>query len=205
MEKKFTKNQIFILVTVVLVVLSFLLYKYGFILKDDVDNKQNQDTVVATGNEEFNEAMKQAQTAFGQGDYDKSIEYYNEALSYMSSDKVYSGLYITYTAKKDWVKAQESLDKAIELNPLNADYFKWKLSLLDDQTDASYSELKSIYDEAMTVIDPRARINLTTHFANIAESNGKKSDALSLWEKAKELFPTQSEKYQAEIDRLKAN
>lgn len=153
----------------------------------------------------FNTAMRNAQIAFGAGKYGKSIAYYNEALLYIKSDKVYSGLFITYGAKKDWTSARKAIDAAIELNPLNADYWIWKLSLLDEQTDSSFTDLKKIYEEGLVKIDPRKRADLTTHFAGIAENNAQKAEAIALWEKAKQINPSKSSIYQAEIDRLQGN
>ena len=42
-----------------------------------------------------------------------------------------------------------------------------------------------------------------THFANMAESNGEKSEAIALWKYAQELNPEKKSIYQAEIERLK--
>lgn len=164
----------------------------------------NQDNIVSLDNDKFNKAMYNAQIAFGQKDYAKSIASYEEALTYSESDKAYSGLYTVYSAQQNWEKVLESLDKAIAINPLNADYWIWKLFVLDEQfKNIRFGDLSMIYDEAMNKIDPRLRNNLTINFARIAESNKQINKAISLWQKAKELSPDQAQIYEDEIKRLR--
>ena len=43
-----------------------------------------------------------------------------------------------------------------------------------------------------------------TQFAGIAENNWQTSEAISVWEYAKHLYPQNNAIYQAEIDRLRA-
>lgn len=164
--------------------------------------KVEENNIPGTETPEFNDKMREAQTAFGKGEYDRSIELYQEALKLVNSDKPYSGMYISYTAKKDWKSAETALNRAIAINERNHDYRKWKLSLLSEFTDTSFGELKNLYDEAMPKIDPRGRTDLTAHFARIAEKMGRQSVALELWKKAKELGPEGAVIYQKEIDRL---
>lgn len=214
MEKTFNKKLLIIVVLILgLFLVAYFIYKKttpdapalppentaSNQIKQGEEDPQN---IVYTENPKFDSVMEEAQKAFGLGQYDQAIYLYNEALVHLKSDKVYSGLYYAYSAKGDWVQAQASLDKAIELNSLNGDYFKWKITLLDEKTSVKYAELKKVYDEAMQVIDPRTRINLTISFAQIAEKNGQIADAVSMWQKAQELFPDKSSEYQKEIDRL---
>lgn len=151
----------------------------------------------------FNKAINKAQVAFGKKDYDGAISAYNEALNYIKSDKVYAGLYTAYTAKQDWPSALKALDSALSLNSANPDYWKWKMTLLDEKTDAKFADLKLIYEDGLTKVDPRTKINLVTHLASIAVSNQEKTEAIALWEKAKELYPENAAVYQKEIDKLK--
>lgn len=156
-------------------------------------------------NGDFNKAMKNAQIAFGKGEYDKSITYYNEALSYIKTDKVYSGLFLVYSAQNNIDKARIVIDSAIKLNPSYVDYWKWKLSLLDEKTEVSFLDLKGIYEEGLLKVDAKTKINLITHFAGIAERNSQKTEAVAIWEYAKQVNPTKKAVYQTEIDRLVNN
>lgn len=153
-------------------------------------------------NKTFNEAMSKAQKAFVAKDYALAITSYDNALGLKKSDTAYAGLYTVYSAQQEWVKAIGSLDKAIELSAYNADYWIWKLLLLDEKTSSPYVELRKLYEEGMQKIDPRKQVDLTTSFARIAESNNEPTEALRYWEKAKELMPLNAKTYQSEIDRI---
>ncbi|OGI84398.1 hypothetical protein A3A92_02255 [Candidatus Nomurabacteria bacterium RIFCSPLOWO2_01_FULL_37_49] len=151
---------------------------------------------------QWNNAMNNARTAFGRGEYDKALVFYNEALSYEKTDTVYSGLFVVFSAQNNIDQARVAIDAAIKLNPLFTQYWKDKLSLLNDKTNVSYQDLKNVYSEGLLKVDPKTKIDLVTYFAGVAERNGQKVDAISLWEYAKNLYPQNSIIYQGEIDRL---
>ncbi len=152
----------------------------------------------------FDTAMSNGNKAFLSGNYSQAIVYYSEALTYNKTDVVHARLFAAYSAQNDTIKAQTAIDTAISLNPKYTDYWNYKLIFMDQKTDASYSDLKKIYTEALSKVDSKNKVNLVTHFAEIAESNGQKSEAISLWEYAKNLYPANTALYQAEIDRLRA-
>lgn len=153
--------------------------------------------------EKFDTAMANASFAFLRGDYALALKHYNDALAIKKSDVVYSGMFHVYTAQKDWLKAGEAVDGALALNSKYTEYWKWKLTLLDERTSATYTELNQIYQDGLVKSDPRTKINLVTHFANVAESNGERAEAIALWEYAKELKPEKASIYQDEIDRVR--
>lgn len=224
MDTKYTKNVAAVLLALFLIVLGvYYLMKQKTDTVENIDGEvsitdENDTSVVVEGGEvvakddssvqkiqDFNKAMNNAQIAFGKGEYDKSIAYYNEALNYLKSDKVYSGLFLSYSALNNVDKARVALDAAIKLNPKYTDYWKWQLSLLDDKTGVSYADLKRVYEDGIAKVDSKTKINLITHFALISETNFQKTEAISLWEYAKRINPSKTAVYQVEIDRLKAN
>jgi len=150
----------------------------------------------------FNTAMDNARTSFRNKDYSQSIVYYKQALTLQNTDTPYSGLFIVYGAQGDWVNAQKVLDLAIKINPLFVDYWISKLTVLDEKTSATYQELKNVYNEGLSKVDPKTKINLVSYFAGIAENNGQITDAITAWTYSKQLFPENSSIYQTEIDRL---
>lgn len=156
----------------------------------------------ALSEQRFNYAMTNARTATANKEYSVAIKQYNLALKYQNVDTAYAGLYVVYSAKGQWIEARNMLDKAIALAPLNADYWKWKLLLLDQTTDMPYEAIVSVYDEAIRQVTTGYRVNIVTQFAGIAESNGRINDAIAQWELAKKIVPTNKDMYQAEIDRL---
>ena len=156
--------------------------------------------------------MDNARTSFRNKAYLQSIVYYKQALTLQNTDTPYSGLFIVYGAQGDWVNAQKVLDSAIKINPLFVDYWISKLTVLDEKTSATYQELKNVYNEGLSKVDPKTKINLVTYFARlaearakragIAENNGQITDAITAWTYAKQLFPENSSIYQGEIERL---
>ena len=150
----------------------------------------------------FNATMAKASEAFVKGDYNLAVKYYNDALKIVKIDVAYSGLFNAYTALQNWPKALEAINQAIELKSSHTEYWKAKLTLLDERTGVTYTELKAVYGSGLAKSDGRTKINLVTHFANIAEANGEKEEAIALWEYAKTLNPAKSVVYQTEIDRM---
>lgn len=155
--------------------------------------------------ERFNASMKNARMAFANGDYKTSLSHYNQALKYKSNDDTaYAGLFTVYGAQENWKDAMNVLDKAIEINPLYTDYWKWKISALDEKMNMEYDGLKNVYDDGLKKVYKGTKINLITHFAGIAERNGEKDDAIAAWEAAKVEHPERASIYQEEINRLKS-
>lgn len=226
MENKFTKNKIIaISVVTIIIILGVLFYKFKSNTKNEitenavvnnttditnpVDQKtssgviKNNTSLSSTENDKnFNTAMTKAQTAFVKSDYGTAIDYYNQALKYKNTDLVYSGMFNVYSAQSNWPKALEVLDKAISLNQINTDYWKWKITLMDERMNSSFTELKDIYTEGFNKSLPKSRINLVVYFAKVSENNGQKLEAIKLWQKAMELSPDNKNIYQTEIDRL---
>ena len=153
----------------------------------------------------FNTVMDNARLAFRNKDYFQAITYYKKALTYQNTDTPYSGLFYVYVVQGTWAKALEALDSAIKINPLFVDYWKSKIEVLSEQTSATFQDLKDIYNEGLIKVDPKTKIDLITFFATMAENIGQKSEAITVWEYAKQVYPTNSAIYQAEIDRLQGN
>ena len=154
-------------------------------------------------NDRFNASMKNAHIAFGKREYKQAKSYYNLALKYKNEDTAHYGLFMVYSVQGNWVRAQEALDAAIKINPHFADYWRSKISLMDERTNASYEDLKKVYSEGLLKVDPGTKINLITFFAGVAESNGRGDQAMIIWEYAQKVFPDNKFIYQDEIDRLR--
>ena len=150
----------------------------------------------------FNSAMKSAQNAYLAKNYSEALSSYAKALTYEKSDVVYAGMYTVYSAQSQWSKAVEALDNAISLRSGFADYYKWKIGIMDEKMNASYLELVKVYNIGLEQSESNKKINLVTYFAGVAERNGMKDEAIGLWEKAIAMNPEGKTVYQAEIDRL---
>lgn len=219
MKNQNTKNIIIILLVLIVGFSVFFVFKKsnntGTELQENVVQEQDKNMVEENKNissdttpqltdndQKFNTAMRKAQDYLAKGDYSLAIDNYNQALKYKNSDLPYSGMFNVYSAQKKWTKAEESLNKAIELNAGNADYWKWKLSLLDDKTETSFDKLKTVFEEGFGKIYPNTRINLLVHFAQIAKNNNQTDEVIRLYKIAIDMNETNKDLYQAEIDRL---
>ncbi|MEX2052390.1 MAG: tetratricopeptide repeat protein [Candidatus Paceibacterota bacterium] len=160
--------------------------------------------ITDTNKAKFDLALKQGSEAFLAGNYAQAIVYYNQALTYKNSDVVYIRIFTVYNVQGNIAEAIKAIDTAIKLNPKYTDYWNTKIAYLDEKTSASYAELKVVYTAGLAKVDPKTKINLVTSFARVSETNGQITDAISLWEYAKNLYPQNSALYQAEIDRLKS-
>jgi tetratricopeptide (TPR) repeat protein len=150
----------------------------------------------------FNTLLANGAKAFTSKNYAEALKNYNEALTLSDSDVVYIRLHSVYSAQGNNTKALEMLNIAISKNPAYTDYWNTKLTFLDEKTDSSFADLQAVYQEGLTKVDSRTKINLVTHFARIAESAGNYAEAISIFEYAKTVYPQNAKVYQAEIDRL---
>lgn len=151
----------------------------------------------------FNDNLALGSTAMNSKDYTKALEYFNKALTYKNSDLVYARIFSVYSAKGEWANALTTIDKAISLNSSYTDYWNSKLTLLDDKMTTSFEGLKSVYEQGLSKVDNRTKVNLVTNFARIAENNQKIDESIKAFTYAKEIYPDHNSIYQAEIDRLK--
>lgn len=167
-----------------------------------LDVSSDTPVIVNKNNDNYNLAMTNASKAFLAKDYAQAIVYYNKALSYKEDDTAYSGLFTVYGAQGDWARARSAIDNAIKLDPSYTDYWVSKLVMLDEKTTTSYGDMEKIYQEGLSKVDSRYKINLITTFAVIAEKNGMITQAIDIWKYAQQVYSSNSAIYQGEIERL---
>ncbi|MCC7303826.1 hypothetical protein IT418_00185 [bacterium] len=165
--------------------------------------KETEENVSVDIDKKFNTAIANAQKASLDGQSELAIKYYNEALTYKKNDSApYAGLYTVYLNQKKWNEALNAINKGIQISPLFGDYWNWKILVMDQGLNKTFSELKKVYDEGYPKVRTNEKVNLVTKFAVVAENKGEKAEAIKLWQKAIELVPENTIIYQAEIDRL---
>ena len=73
---------------------------------------------------DYNNALENADAAFGKQDYDRAISFASEAIKiFPDSAKAYNNRGAAYTEKKDYDKAIADFTEAIKLDPEDADYY----------------------------------------------------------------------------------
>lgn len=165
--------------------------------------KETEENVSVDIDKKFNTVIANAQKASLDGQSELAIKYYNEALTYKKNDSApYAGLYTVYLNQKKWNEALNAINKGIQISPLFGDYWNWKILVMDQGLNKTFSELKKVYNEGYPKVRTNEKVNLVTKFAVVAENKGEKVEAIKLWQKAIELVPENKIIYQAEIDRL---
>ncbi len=151
----------------------------------------------------YNEAIKNARSAFLAKNYTGALTYYEKAKTYEDSETVYAGVSDVYLAMGEWDKARTALDMAIQKNPSRTEHWRWKLMLLDERFSLSFVELNVVYEQGIKASDPKTKVNLVVVFATIATERGEKEKAIALWNYAAELFPANAAAYIKEVESLK--
>ena len=105
-----------------ILVLSVFLLSYGYNhygKNSDVDFKNIIDTVVNQNNKPASYYISLAKEAYFSGDYQKAIDLWNQSLDAkpFHPDLIYHDLGLCYIQLKNYDKALESYNKAIEINP----------------------------------------------------------------------------------------
>ncbi|MFM7088606.1 MAG: tetratricopeptide repeat protein [Candidatus Paceibacterota bacterium] len=173
--------------------------------KDSKSDTALEPKAVDTDKAKLNSLLEAGSKAFHSKNYSAAIGFFNDALAIEDADFVYSRLHSVYSAMGDKVQALKMIDMAISKNQLFTEHWVTKLVYLDEKTNTSFAELKQIYTDGLGKVDSRTKPNLVTTFAQIAEKNGMKDEAIAAWQKAIELYSANKATYQAEIDRLKSS
>lgn len=111
--------------------------------------------------------------------------------------QTYSSLLALMGDKKGALKL---IDEAIEIYPVESNYWLWKIDL---EKDLGISEkgLERVYQDALVQISEE--LNIVVSYASFLRDVDKIEDSIIQWEKAIELYPENRITYQQEIDNLK--
>lgn len=135
------------------------------------------------------------------GEYAKARSSYLEANKLMPTNPTaFAELYVVESAMGDYENAKRHLQKAIEINPSNAQYWRWIITLRADAFQDSPEELKKYYLDGLE--KTRDHVDIVTMYAQFLEKQGDVVSAVAQWKKAIELNPDQKDVYQAEIVRI---
>ncbi len=138
---------------------------------------------------------------FAIGEYSKSRSHHLEASKIMPQNPTpYAELYVVESSMGDYENAKRHIQKAIELNPSNAQYWKWIITLRTDIFKDSPDEIKNYYIDALAKTN--SHVDILTAYAQFLEKQGDVVSAVAQWKKAKEINPEQSTIYDTEITRI---
>lgn len=109
-------------------------------------------------------------------------------------------LYNVENLRGDYDSASKSIQKAIELNPSNSQYWRWYIELKQGPLKTEESELLDIYSQA--VDKTSGNIDIITIYASYLEKQNDLVGAVAQWKRAIEKNPAGATQYQAEIARI---
>ncbi len=160
-------------------------------LKSDADNTTK-----------FNAHMNVANAKFSLGFYAEARSEYEQALMFFPNDADTLHIYSTgLAAMKDYKAALAAILKAIDQNPKNPDFWKWRIALEKDHFNSDNGYINDLYVQALNKTENE--ISMVTAYAKFAESIGNLQVALDYWQKAIIIEPVKKSFYQPEVDRLK--
>lgn len=136
------------------------------------------------------------------GEYEKAREQYLKASSILPDNPTpWAELYVVERNMQDYENARFHLEKAIELNPVNVQYWRWRIELERDYFTASNDMLDALHKEGLDKTGQN--IDMIVLYAYFLEE--RKNDllgAVQMWKKANELNPEDKVIYDEEITRI---
>ena len=122
------------------------------------------------------------------GQYDEAIQIYQSILSDDPRDgSALLGMSEVYTAKRDWAKAQEALDKAKAIDPENVEVQADEINLLEAQgkTNDAIAALNRLLDKTQsshyTTPQARYRAGLLENLGSLYSKSGQYSKAVDAY------------------------
>jgi tetratricopeptide (TPR) repeat protein len=149
----------------------------------------------------FNKHMDVGRAYYILGHYKEAEENFKKALEYLP---VHGGAWSTLaelqTDMGKYEDARTSINKAIETDPSDADYWKRYLILAEEKLNISPAGMDNFYNEAF--FKTNFHIDIITAYASYQEKKGNYVSAINYLKIAKEKNPDNAAAYDAEIDRL---
>jgi tetratricopeptide (TPR) repeat protein len=156
----------------------------------------------APAEEKFNYMMVEGFNLYGLGQFLKSKNVFLNASKISPEESVaYAALSFVALDMEDNKGALNYIQKAIELSPTNADYYKKMITIKKDRFGADSEELNGLYVDAL--VKTNNHIDIVTSYAKFAEESGKTLVAYEYWQKAIEIYPESASVYKKEMERLK--
>ncbi len=141
------------------------------------------------------------QQYFGLGRLQKSKEMFETAIKiYPKNEQAYVGLALTLEDAGDREEERAALKQALEINPQNADIWLRYIDLRKTMG-ADGNEMENLFQDGLKATD--RNINLVVRLAGFEETAGNIDKAVLLWQEAVKLYPSNSQIYQQEINRLR--
>lgn len=158
-------------------------------------------TVETSDVEKFNIYINLAGNYYTLGYFALAQENYLKALELRPGEQNIWHMYSTVlVSMRDYRTAIKANDKAIEIAPAEAEYWRWKIDMQKNFFNLSNEELNSIYLEALEKTGEHA--DVITYYAKFLEQIGDLEAAEHYWQRAIERNPDGRTTYEAEITRL---
>ncbi len=163
-------------------------------LKEQLKNATND-------NEKFKLTMQIGIQHYALGEFTLAQERYLTAAKILPDNPtVWSELYIIENARGDYASAKKHIEKAIELNPASAQYWRWRIELEKDQFSPDSESMNSLFSQALA--NTNNSVEILAIQARYFESIGSNNAAIDTWKRLKEVNPSATAIYDQEIADL---
>lgn len=173
------------------------------IYTDRLADAQSRLAQAQNDEEKYNIYIYEGYQYYGLGKYLLAKKSYLKAIEIVPNKyDAYSALFQVQLDMTDFDGARESILKAIQSYPSNADIWNKYILLEQEKFNATADQIKVLYEEALAKTNNNSDVVIT--YATFLESVGQINQAILQWQKAIEVNPSKTEVYQAEITRLQA-
>lgn len=154
-------------------------------------------------NTKFKLTMQIGVQHYALGEYSQAHDRYIAATKILPDNPtVWSELYVVENAMGDYEGARSHIQKAIELNPASAQYWRWRIDIERDRFNPSATTIEDLFAQALAKTNDN--IEILALEARYFESANKVPAAIEVWKHLKEVNPSAAATYDQEITTLQS-
>lgn len=154
-------------------------------------------------NTKFKLTMQIGIQHYALGEYTLAHERYMAATKILPDNPtVWSELYVVENAMGDYEGARSHIEKAIELNPASAQYWRWRLDIERDRFNPTANTIEDLFVQALAKTNDN--VEILAMQARYFENANKIPAAIEVWKRLKEVNPSAAATYDQEITTLQS-
>lgn len=138
---------------------------------------------------------------YGLGELEKARQFYQKAVDANSNNvNGYTALFTVALEQSDFNGALKFIEKAKDINFVDADVWKKLISLKQEKFNAGFDELDALFKQALEKTGNSA--DIISAYAIFLETQGKLQEAVAQWQAAVKIHPD-NQGYKDELARLR--
>lgn len=171
-------------------------------IKSEVDKLERQlKDLPDDPSDKYNLYLGLAQNYLTLGELSKSRDAYIWAADLFPKDaNIRYSLSQVYLQMKDYDNVVRYIDEAIALEPIEVEFWRFKLTYAEQQLGISEGELREMYEEAIE--STQRNVDMVTFYAAYLSRVGDLENSVAQWKFAKQLYPGGAEIFDREIQKI---